>query len=80
MSLVLAPDKKAQDAIRKAAEAERRDCDSQLLRNDRGSEKRTTNHEPVDEPRPPTTADTEPRRAEQPEASEPATPQTSGDE
>ena len=88
MTLVLAPDKKAQDAIRKAAQAERRmaataettaiveNADNHEAENDENNEVvNDENHEdiePIGEP----SADP----AEASVISEPATPQTSGDQ
>ncbi|HEX6657019.1 MAG TPA: translation initiation factor IF-3 [Ilumatobacter sp.] len=72
MSLVLAPDKKAQDALRKAAEAERRMAATDPQTNP-DSEATETNedHEPIGEP------SADPAGASV--TSEPATPQTSGE-
>ena len=88
MTLVLAPDKKAQDAIRKAAQAERRMAETAEISETNATVENADNHEaendevvsdenhediePIGEP----SADP----AEASVISEPATPQTSGDQ
>ena len=76
MTLVLAPDKKAQDALRKAAEAERNETAAAAAPNE--DSETHEDHEPVGEETTDTAdiADT----AEASVASESATPQASGDE
>ena len=76
MTLVLAPDKKAQDALRKAAEAERNETAAAAAPNE--DSETHEDHEPVGDETTDTadTADT----AEASVASESATPQASGDE
>ena len=76
MTLVLAPDKKAQDALRKAAEAERKEA-AATAAPEQDSEV-NEDHDPVGA----ATADTAGTAdlAEASVESEPATPQTVGDE
>ena len=76
MTLVLAPDKKAQDALRKAAEAERKETAEAANAND--DTHITEDHEPVGAVAA-DTADTA-ALAEASADSEPATPQTVGDD
>jgi translation initiation factor IF-3 len=76
MTLVLAPDKKAQDALRKAAEAERKEAATTAAPDEDSTP--NEDHEPVGEVMADTadTADV----AEATVESDPATPQTVGDD